>query len=162
MRLLLLEGAGVDLMDSTGWTALTTASSRGHAEAVQVLLDFGSNVHHVSQAGTALTSASFAGHDAIVRLLLQHGAQVQDYAVFAASTKGHVNCVRLMLKAPGWRNVGAFRRRATCSMSLTHASRRGNVDLVQVLLEARADVDMRIRDFTALMEASRPVFRFCK
>eukprot|EP00439_Symbiodinium_sp_Y106_P066772 s742_g10.t3 len=154
VRLLLLEGAGVDLMDSTGWTALTTASSRGHAEAVQVLLDFGSNVHHVSQAGTALTSASFAGHDAIVRLLLQHGAQVQDYAVFAASTKGHVNCVRLMLKAPGWRNVGAFRRRATCSMSLTHASRRGNVDLVQVLLEARADVDMRIRDFTALMEAS--------
>ncbi|CAE7033649.1 KIDINS220 [Symbiodinium sp. CCMP2592] len=155
VRLLLLEGAGVDLTDSIGWTALITASSRGHAEVVQVLLGFGSNMHHVNQAGTALSQASYAGHDAIVRLLLQHRAQVEDHDVFAASTKGHVHCVRLMLKAPGWRNVSrCFRRRSICSVSLTHASRQGNVDLIQVLLEARADVDIRIRDFTALMEAS--------
>lgn len=155
VRILLLEGARIDLTDNNGWTALAIASFRGHAEVVQVLLDFGSNVHHVSDAGTALTSASYAGHDAIVRLLLQHSAHVNDYTVYSASTKGHANCVRLLLQAPSWRNAhSAFVRRATCSMSLTRASRHGSADLVQVLLEERADMEVRIRDFTALMEAS--------
>ncbi|CAE7033669.1 KIDINS220 [Symbiodinium sp. CCMP2592] len=159
VRLLLLEGAGVDLTDHiNGWTALTSASSLGHAEIVQVLLEFGSNVHHMCRAGTALTLASFSGHDAIVRLLLQHRAQVEDHAVFAASNQGHVNCVHLMLAAQCRRKVltarSSFRRRLVCSVSLTRASRHGHANLVQVLLEAHADMETRTPDFTALMEAS--------
>ncbi|CAE7251444.1 KIDINS220 [Symbiodinium sp. CCMP2592] len=157
VRLLLLEGAGVDLTDNYGCTALirASASCRGHAEVVQCLLDFGSNAHHMSHAGTALVFASRAGHDAIVRLLLKHKAQVDDYAVFCASDKGHVNCVRLLLEAPGWRNArSSFARRCYMSWSLARASRHGNADLVQVLLEARADMERPFSDFTALMEAS--------
>jgi hypothetical protein len=76
----ILAKANIDVnskksVDLYEFTALETASRRGHAEIVRLLLKAGADVNAKDQfGGTALTAASFRGRPEIVRLLLSAGA----------------------------------------------------------------------------------------
>jgi hypothetical protein len=77
---LLSKGADVNAVDAQGWTALSIAAYRGHAECVKVLLEHRPNVNQETfgiylfngdnQVGkTALDLARQNGHTEIVQLL---------------------------------------------------------------------------------------------
>eukprot|EP00439_Symbiodinium_sp_Y106_P024937 s399_g3.t1 len=69
-------GADKNLADDGGFTALITASGRGHVEAVRMLLDAGANKSLASSHGlTALMVASLPGHVEVLRVLLDAGAE---------------------------------------------------------------------------------------
>ncbi|KXS21010.1 ankyrin [Gonapodya prolifera JEL478] len=67
----------LSLRDAHGWTALLRASWAGHAPILAELLDRGSYVEDVEEAGrTALMLASYRGHVRAVGVLLVAGALV--------------------------------------------------------------------------------------
>jgi len=72
---------------SGGSTALMLASSNGHREVVQALLDMGAEVNAADRGGTvnALSLASSNGHREVVKLLLDKGAKVNAAARIGAS-----------------------------------------------------------------------------
>jgi ankyrin repeat protein len=62
---------------SFGMTALHVASSKGHAEVVQALIDNGSDIEAREETGrTPLHTAAFRGQKEIVELLLKNGAEI--------------------------------------------------------------------------------------
>ena len=67
----------VDYVGVRGWTPLYAASTRGHVDAVRLLLSHCPQVEVCTQpAGwTPLMAAAYRGFSDIVRLLLDHGAQ---------------------------------------------------------------------------------------
>ena len=86
VRLLLENGAGVDVQDKLGATALRGAAASGHEAVVRLLLENGAGVDDKSKFGrSALHRAVASGHEAVVRLLLEDGAGVDDKNKFVAT-----------------------------------------------------------------------------
>ena len=89
-------------------TPLIAASSRGHVELVQLLLESGANLNVPDvNKRTALSYASEKGHVEVVRLLLSAGARRDlvdrdGKSAFAfASAPGHLEIRRLLVEASG-------------------------------------------------------------
>ena len=75
-RLLLTNGADINVKDRNGETALMLASYYGHKKVVQVLLAKGAYVNANNERGeTALMLASQKGHNEIKELLIKAGAK---------------------------------------------------------------------------------------
>jgi hypothetical protein len=86
-------------------TALMIASSKGHTEIVEVLLDNGADVNAYNNYGdTALINASENGHIKIVEMLLDNGAVVNaknnddETARMMARENGHEEVVDMLLE----------------------------------------------------------------
>ncbi|KAJ5477775.1 hypothetical protein N7530_003284 [Penicillium desertorum] len=134
------------------------ASTRGHKETVQLLLDQGADVNaQGGWYGNALQAASAGGHKETVKLLLDQGADISAQggcygnALQAASTRGLKEVVQLLLdQGP---DVNA--RGGTYRNALHAASTRGHIDIVQLLLDQDADVSALGGEFgIALLAAS--------
>jgi hypothetical protein len=72
-----LLGAGVDAdaANSSGWTPLHMAATKGYADVARALLDGGASANATNAAGwTPLHSAAKYGHAEVARALLQRGA----------------------------------------------------------------------------------------
>lgn len=111
-KLLIANGADVNLQDNNGATALMAASEVGNGEIVQLLLDKGASVNTKdSSEYTALLIASESGHTEVVQLLLENGANPD-----VKTAKG---------KTP-----------------LADAIRRGHKEIIQLLLEHHANANM--------------------
>ncbi|KAH6664496.1 hypothetical protein B0J14DRAFT_523182, partial [Halenospora varia] len=77
VKLLLDQGADVNLKDNYKRTPLHQASVNGHTKVVQLLLDQGADVNSKDSDGkTPLDLASASGHAEVVQLLLDQGADV--------------------------------------------------------------------------------------
>src|SRR5258707_2224005 len=75
---LMAAGADVNHADGNGWTALTSASGRGHGEVVEHLLRAGADVDRADVKGmTALMRAAEGGHVAVAERLLAANASVE-------------------------------------------------------------------------------------
>jgi len=75
VRVALVEGVPASARDEHGWTRLHYASSRGHSEICQLLIDFGSDVNStLPDLSTPLMLAAEEGHIKVARLLLLQGA----------------------------------------------------------------------------------------
>lgn len=74
-RLLLKQGADVNLTNNEGSTALMLAARDGHIEIIRSLIAAGANVNtcNVNEMD-ALTLATLNGHDAAVQILAEHRA----------------------------------------------------------------------------------------
>ena len=152
---------------SNGETPLYTASERGHAEIVQLLLEAGASKDEICGRWTRLTPlavASREGHMAIVQMLLAAGSNEENARrdreaspLYLASLRGHVGVVRLLLHA-GADKDEAFvftyfqcdpnqcdQNHMVCSevtsiqTPLGVASREGHTEIVRLLLAAAAD-----------------------
>ncbi|KAF7343474.1 Ankyrin repeat domain-containing protein [Mycena venus] len=166
VNLLIQHGANVNATCNRTGTALQAAASRGHMEVVRLLIETGAYINApAGDNGTALQAASAMGHEAVVRFLLENGADVNAYggefctALWPAVTKGHVGTVRLLIKAGVNLNTkGGRSYRGICdspSTPLQTASAMGNEEMVRILVESGADVNVREGKYgTALRGAS--------
>ncbi|XP_073329538.1 uncharacterized protein ankrd50l isoform X2 [Pagrus major] len=152
VRLLLDAGADVDGCDIDGRTALRAAAWGGHEEIVLTLLDYGAQVDKADSKGcTPLIAAAYMGHHEAVEILLDHKAEVDladgdgrtalSVAALcvptAAGVKGYGEVVSLLLERgadPGYRDQDGM-------TPLLLAAYEGNHDIVELLLEAGADVN---------------------
>lgn len=152
VRLLLDAGADVDGCDGEGRTALRAAAWGGHEEIVRTLLDYGAQVDRADSKGrTPLIAAAYMGHHEVVEILLDNNAEVNladgdgrtalSVAALcvatAAGIKGYGEVASLLLERgadPGHRDNDGM-------TPLLLAAYEGNHDVVELLLEAGADVD---------------------
>jgi len=127
--------------------ALQAASSRGHDQVVQALVDKGAdiNARGGKYSGNALQPPSSIGYDHVVQTLIDKGADINSQggyygnALHAASLGGYNQVVKILLgkganiNAQGgeWRNA------------LQAASLRGHDQVVQTLLDKGADTNSR-------------------
>ncbi|XP_026152159.1 ankyrin repeat domain-containing protein 50 [Mastacembelus armatus] len=152
VRLLLDAGADVDGCDAEGRTALRAAAWGGHEEIVLTLLEYGAQVNKADSNGrTPLIAAAYMGHHEAVEILLEHNAEVDladgdgrtalSVAALcvptAAGIKGYGEVANLLLEHgadPGHRDHDGM-------TPLLLAAYEGHDDVVELLLEAGADVD---------------------
>jgi len=138
-----LIAAGVDPnapLLSSKETALMVAARTGKPEAVKVLLDRGAqvNVKESLRGTTALMWAAEQGHAAVIKLLAERGANVAELSTATIPKNGRGNGdddddVQMAIPIGGL-------------TSLIFAAREGNMDAVQALVAAKADVNQQAAD----------------
>ncbi|KAL8711263.1 MAG: hypothetical protein Q9225_007149 [Loekoesia sp. 1 TL-2023] len=145
---LLMEhyGLGPDMKDSDGRTLLSRAAERGNADMVEFLLqrnDVLVNAKCRRYGWTPLMYASRGGHDQIIRLLLERKEVEVDRkdsrritALNIAATHNRTEAARVLLDSKrvdvNWQGCDYG------GSSLISAIKKGNADLVKMLLEAGA------------------------
>jgi ankyrin repeat protein len=145
---LLAAGAGPDLRDRAGETPLMLAARGSAVEILRVLLAAGADIgaKEPSFMQTALHVAARVGTAETAALLLEHGADVA-----AATLAGDVPGFRLPSDNAGSKGVGIIRggwpehgmRYAVpgAKTPLLYATRRGDLAMVRLLIEAGADIE---------------------
>ena len=148
--------------DSKGWTALMFAAWEGHTEVARVLLDAGANANAKTFTSTTpLTLATQRGHLPVARLLLRRGAFTsiphsagRTAVIVPAAAAGNTEIVKLFLDA----GVPADDCGENRHTALIAATVHRHLDVMRLLLEHGADVDMRdARDASALTYALHQV-----
>jgi ankyrin repeat domain-containing protein 50 len=152
VRLLLNNGAGVDIECRRHGTALQVASFEGHDKVVQLLLQNRARVDtEAGRSGNALLAASRRGHTKVIQLLLDNGADANTEsknflgtAIQAASVGGHEKAIQLLLD----NGVGVNdHTKGHYGGALQAASFGGFVEAVKVLLDNGAEVNAQERGF---------------
>jgi len=94
----------VNAQDGEYGNALQAASSHGHKQTVQILLDRGAKINAQDEDyDNALQATSLYGHEQIMQVLLDRGAEVnaqdEEYgnALQATSSKGHEKVIQVLL-----------------------------------------------------------------
>ncbi|XP_045527823.1 ankyrin repeat and sterile alpha motif domain-containing protein 1B-like isoform X2 [Pieris brassicae] len=168
VRLLLSVDASPCVVDKKGATPLHLAAWKGDVDIVAMLLNHNNppvNVNHVTlDQETALLMAAQFGFVNVVAQLIAHGADVnirnikQESALDLAAQYGRLETVQHLLrvqpmlvqpyKYPNWK-VRSF-----SSTPLHRASKNGHKEVVQVLLAAGIDPNIRTNSGTPLHDAA--------
>lgn len=146
VKTLLDKGVDVNTRDMDGNTALDFAAGEGHLEVVKVLLDKGADVNVKGKmlGFTPLMTATRHGHEEIVKILLDKGADVN--AISGAVTFSWTSF-------DGSSSESGVRGGWT---ALIIAAQEGNADIVKVLLQKGADVNIKdVNGDTALVWAEK-------
>ena len=138
LRALLKAGADVDSTTAEGQTALMAVARTGNVEAAQVLLKAGASLHARENWGgqTALMWAAAQSQPEMVRLLVSQGARVNE--------RSAVRDWQRRVTAEG-RPKDMYRGGLT---PLLFAAREGCMPCIDVLLKARADINLADPDGT--------------
>lgn len=162
VEVLLNHGANIEAQsERTKDTALSLACSGGRYEVVELLLNRGSNKEHRNVSDyTPLSLAASGGYVNIIRLLLAHAAEINSRTgsklgispLMLAAMNGHVAAVKTLLEMGSDINAQIETNRNT---ALTLACFQGRHEVVQLLLEKKANVEHRAKTgLTPLMEAA--------
>jgi len=126
-------------------TPLHLATSKGHFDAVQILIEYSCNIDATDVKGnSALLAASFNGHDGIVQLLLKNDANMNtmnnkgDTPLHNAASEGHIEVVKTLIKHGA--DVNAVNKNGYTCLHVAHNT--GYNKLIQILLENCYDVNM--------------------
>ena len=127
----------IDSKQSNGFTPLIIATYNGQAEISTILIQHGADVNAQDKAGnTALMGLCFNGNTALVKLLLNNKVAVNTLnfnhasALIFAATFGHVDIIKLLLKAGADKTVKDVHGKT----ALDQAMMQGN-DIVVALLK---------------------------
>ena len=148
VRHLLNAGTSVNYRDpiNHGTTALCRAAVRFHKDIVDLLLEHGADIHAKCLDGEdAFLAVCRKGNTALVNLFIQHGANVNTRDIcnrtplMYASELGEMTIVKILLANNALKNL----RDTNCGASaLLAAVAKGHLDIVSMLLEAHACVDI--------------------
>lgn len=100
VKLMVEKGAEIN---KPGWTPLSYAATRGHADIVKYLLDHSAYIDAAAPNGsTALMMAAYFGYDSTVKLLLDEGADpklknAMGYTALTLATKMHHKDIAAMI-----------------------------------------------------------------
>lgn len=141
-RTLLSAGCPSDVLDMDNFSPLVHAAVNGHVECCRALLVDGRVSPMSAQAGQDLAPLALAcqhGHKEIVLLLLAHGATSQpnsngEIPLHLAAHEGHTDICRILLSLSGASQDLPDKYNEWTP--LFHAARYGNLECVQLLLEA--------------------------
>lgn len=141
VSILLAAGAG-----DVAWKSaqLQSASEDGRLEMVESLIAAGADLH--DDDDEALVLAATAGHAQVVNVLIAAGADVDAQggaALLNAVDNNMTEVVRVLLEADACTNASA----------LVMACKKGNLEIVELLLDAGADV--RAHSYEAVRAALR-------
>ncbi len=141
----LLSSGWIDIEqgDSKGCTPLMIASSRGHSQAVRILLNKGANVSAVADdGGTPLHFSAQDGHLAITKMLVKAGADLEAAIsdqgatpLHVAANRGHSEVMSVLIDA----GANPDSRRLDGVTPLFMVAQDGHNDAVKVLLRAKAN-----------------------
>ncbi|KAJ5502866.1 hypothetical protein N7463_005740 [Penicillium fimorum] len=156
VKVVLDEGADVNIKDQWSLTSLQAASLGGFQQVVQILLDNGADVDvQFGEYGTSLQLASFGGHAKIVEMLLDQRANVNiqgeryGTALQAASAVGHERIVKMLL------NQGAAVDIPDGGDSaLQVASAGGHERIVEMLLNQGAAINIQGGLYNTALQAA--------
>lgn len=125
------------------------------------MLNRGANKEHRNISDyTPLSLAASGGYVEVIQLLLRHGAEINSRTgsklgispLMLASMNGHTLAVRLLLENGSDINAHIETNRNT---ALTLASFQGRFEVVQLLVERKANIEHRAKTgLTPLMEAA--------
>ncbi|PKA45816.1 E3 ubiquitin-protein ligase KEG [Apostasia shenzhenica] len=135
-----------DSADEQGKALLHQAISRGRADLVQLLLEFGADVNTASRAGRSpIEEAAVAGEELIAELLLARGASTErsPWSILGplhlAALEGHTEVLRLLLI-----KGAAVESPAPDGRTALHlAAEEGRRECAALLLEAGAQANTR-------------------
>ena len=136
LALLLEKGAGVNLADSNGMTALDLAALFDHCGPMRTLISKGAEIDHEGVAAP-LHYAAMRNHPAAVEILLESGASINARegsgatALHFAARYGHCDVIRVLL-APGTADVSATENKGRTALQVAAANQMG--DAVRLLL----------------------------
>ncbi|KAJ6568705.1 ankyrin repeat-containing domain protein [Mycena capillaripes] len=127
------------IIDEDRANFLQNAVSRGAADEVRTLLEYGINVE---KASGAVLEAVIRGEGDILRLLVAHSQRQT-----AAELQGHENkeCIELEPVAESKDHYGA---------ALYYASWTGNAEFVQLLVKLGADMNSHYGEYGSVLEAA--------
>ncbi|KAH8804066.1 hypothetical protein DL96DRAFT_738473 [Flagelloscypha sp. PMI_526] len=141
--LLITHNANINALANHSFP-LQSASSCGHLEIVQFLVEKGAEVNAVGgEHGTALQAAARYGSLETVRFLIEKGAEVNALggknwtALHAAATRGCLEIVKLLLEKGADVNVVG----GEDGTALQASARHGSLDVARFLVEKGADVN---------------------
>ena len=98
-KLLLENGAQVDIQGCGGWSALMIVSLTGHLKISKLLLDYGAQVDLQQKGGgSARMMANQGGHFEVTQLLLNNGAQVDMQAMMVEGVPSLLPVILGMIK----------------------------------------------------------------
>ena len=104
-KLLLEEGANIDIKDQNKNTPLHLAASNGHTDIAKLLLEKGSDLSVVNKEGnTSLHLAASNGHTDTVKFLMEEGSDLSvvnkegNTSLHLAASNGHTDIVKLLVE----------------------------------------------------------------
>ena len=139
-----LKEMDVDHTDVYGQTALHYAVELGHVDVVQVLIDAGADVEARDKKGSS--PINFSGTFIIVKKLVEAGAGVRTVdtqrhtCLHLAADCGHTETVRYLVGLP---DVEVDHTEGEGCTALHWAADKNHADMVQVLIDAGADIEAR-------------------
>ncbi|GLA57796.1 hypothetical protein AtubIFM55763_003038 [Aspergillus tubingensis] len=142
MLLLLSHNASVDGCGGHFSNALQAACFNGHEQAVRLLIDHGASLNHKSRYRDALQAAVYGGHERIVEILLVAGARLNPGRRGRAYLCAFDDWTE-RIALPGTRKGCGELDIPTDLGPLEVAARRGDVKLVELLLDKGATIDAR-------------------
>ncbi len=155
---LLDQGADVNFADEEGDTALFQAIKRGRAEFAQLLIDRGAkvNVKDVRQF-TPLTTAAAAADEETTKVLVKAGADLKAETfgltplMFAVASR-KIPIVKLIVELGAPVDQVSSMSGQTALFSAIYG---GNAEMVQALIDLKANVNFRAKDGDTPMKAAQ-------
>ncbi len=165
IKLLIENGADVNIGNIEGDTPLIFASSIDHIECVKLLIEKGAIIDKANKASlTSLLWASREDSIECVKLLIEKGADINktdkdnNTSLILASTYGHIECVKLLIE----NRADINNTDKDGNTSLTLASSNGHFECVKLLIEKGAIIDKPNKYYiTPLLWASREGYNEC-
>ena len=159
VKYLIENGADVNFKDSEGSTALFGASSNGFKEIVKILIDAGAKFKEDKIETSELFMASGAGYTDVVEILLNAGADVnyigggERSALSQALTFSRTETAKLLINAGADIGIVSYDNGMS---ALMWASRKGLIELVEILIEMGVDVNAVDKNgMTAILHADK-------
>jgi ankyrin repeat protein len=150
IRMLLNNGADINVKAGKGWTALSWAAWGGNSESVKLLRD--------KTLDVSLTDAACLGDLEVVRRLVSQGSDVNEKTEYnrtplmGAAKNGRLEIIELLLEKGSDVNAGADHWGKT---ALMNAAEEGHLKASKMLLDKGADVKTRTHRGTALKIAQQ-------
>ena len=145
-----LPEVDVNHQDINNGTVLHVTVARKHSDVVQVLIDAGADIETKNDDGRSpLHFASCLGELTTVKMLVKAGADVRATdaqratCLSLAAYNGHTDTVRYLVSLP---EVDLNHQGSVNYTALHYAVQKKHADVVQVLIDAGADIETRNDD----------------